>query len=841
MGLMDYHKKRDFKKTAEPKGKISHTHQHLFIIQKHAASHLHYDFRLELNGVLLSWAVPKGPCFDPTIKRLAIHVEDHPVKYGSFEGIITKGEYGGGVVMLWDKGIWNPLDENPTKAYHEGHLRFELEAKKLHGRWDLFRFKDDKNWFLVKHQDEYSKSLSEYDVVIEEPRSVITHQTIDEIKDNYEHVWTQKGATKASKTCKAHQKSHQLKVFIPITAKKAPFPESVSPQLATLVYKAPQGAQWLHEIKFDGYRMLSYIEENTVTLKSRNRIDWTSELRPIADALTHLSFKDVVFDGEVVLLDKDGKSDFQLLQNTIKSNQMAHFIYYIFDILYYDGFDLKSLPLLKRKEILRSVLPKKHPNLFYSDHIINDGDRMFHHSCELSLEGIISKKIDSSYETKRSNSWLKVKCLKRQEFIIGGYTNPKSGRSHFGSLFLGFYNEQGELEFAGNVGTGFTQESLKELHEQLEQHVSVQNPFNTTPPKIRDAHWVKPVLVAEIEFTQWTKDNHLRHPSFKGLRMDKKPGQVVRERTVALKEIKKNTEIPVTKTVKKKNDFNFIITHPHKILYPEDKYTKYDMLKYYETVCLFMLPFIENRPLSLVRCPENYKECFFQRHYNRMTAKALKSINIESKGEIEPYIYLDNREGLLSLVQMGVLEIHPWGSRIETLETPDNIVIDLDPAPDVTWKAIVTAAFDIKEELAQLKLKSFVKTTGGKGLHIVIPIEPQFTWDAIKNFIHIFVEYLEKKKPNQYISKMTKAKRGGKIFVDYLRNQRSATAIGAYSTRSRIHAPVSVPLDWDELSNSRRDNTFTIKNVPGRLKNLKHNPWSEFWKIKQQLPLKNIE
>jgi len=821
MRLKEYHKKRDFNKTTEPKGDITSEDQHLFIIQKHAATHLHYDFRLELNGVLLSWAVPKGPCLDAHVKRLAMQVEDHPIEYGSFEGIILKGQYGGGTVMLWDKGTWRSLDEHPVKAYHSGHLRFELDAHKLQGRWDLLRFKDEKHWFLIKYNDAYARPLEEFDVTIEKPLSVLTEQTMEDIKKNHQKIWTQDGLS-----------SVKPRVQLPPDFKKSPFPDFISPQLATLVNQVPKGDEWLHEIKFDGYRIIAFIQNQIITLKSRNQKDWTHELTPIAQALKTFSFKNVVFDGEVVLLDSDGKSDFQLLQNSIKINKLSKpkFVYYIFDILYYEQYDLKPLPLIERKILLQRILPKQDYTIRYSEHIINDGNTMFQHSCKLGLEGIISKHINSVYETKRSKSWLKIKCIKRQEFVIGGYTSPKGGRSHFGSLFLGVFNDQNELEYAGNVGTGFTQASLKEVYEQLQLNASHTNPFNSKPPQSNSAHWVHPVLIAEIEFTEWTDENHLRHPSFKGLRLDKSPKGVKREKEVSLSTVKKSIQ-------SKQSSSDFKITHPDKIVYPEDKYTKHDLLIYYELVSQYILPFIQNRPLSLVRCPENYKECFFQRHYNKMTPKALKSINIDTKGEVEPYIYLDNKEGLLSLVQMGVLEIHPWSSVISSLETPDIIIIDLDPAPDVTWTAIVRAAFEIKDELSQLKLTAFVKTTGGKGLHVVIPIQPQYDWEDIKNFTHVFVQYLEKKQPTHYICKMSKRERSGKIFLDYLRNQRGATAISAYSTRARIHAPVSVPLHWDELTNNRQDALFTIHTLPLRLSQLKNDPWKDIWTIKQHLKL----
>lgn len=833
MSLKDYHKKRDFKKTAEPKGKITCRNKYLFIIQKHAASHLHYDFRLELNGVLLSWAIPKGPCFDPSVKRLAIQVEDHPVEYGFFEGIIPKGEYGGGTVLLWDKGIWKPLDKNPLKAYKDGHLRFEIEAHKLQGRWDLFRFKDEEHWFLVKYDDHYAISLADYDVIEKEPKSILSEQTIEQINNNCEQVWTHGGKAKSSK--KLQQKSS---IPLPEQLEKETFPAIITPQLATLVDEAPEGDSWLHEIKFDGYRILAFIKNGKVTLKSRNRIDWTSELSPLATSIKKMKFKNIIFDGEVVLLDKEGKSDFQLLQNAIKAEQKADFIYYIFDILYYDIYDLKSLPLIQRKEILRSVLPDKHPTLLYSDHIINGGKDIFHHSCELALEGIISKKIDSVYESRRSKNWLKVKCIKRQEFVIGGYTNPQGRRGYFGALLLGVYTN-GKLDYAGNVGTGFTKESLKEIYTQLQKQVTAINPFNVTPPNSHNVHWLNPVLVCEVEFTQWTKENHLRHASFKGLRLDKEAKEVGREKTTALQTLKTKMKTSQKKLSKQTdaNTVSFKITHPDKMVYPEDKLTKQDILNYYDNICDYMLPFIKNRPLSLVRCPENYQKCFFQRHSNKSTPQALKSIDIESKDKTEPYIYLNDREGLLSTVQMGVLEIHPWGSLITALETPDMVIFDLDPASNVIWKTVVAAAFDIKAELTQLNLKSFVKTTGGKGLHLVVPIQAEYNWNEVKQFTLLFVEYLEKKNPDKYISKMTKSKRDGKIFIDYLRNQRSATAIAPYSTRARLHAPVSVPIAWEELTNRRTDTAFTIKTLLERLKSLKSDPWGEFWNIQQFLPL----
>jgi bifunctional non-homologous end joining protein LigD len=822
MVLGKYHKKRNFKKTPEPKGKVSHQYQHLFVIQKHAASHLHYDFRLELNGVLKSWAVPKGPCLDPTVKRLAMHVEDHPVDYGFFEGIIPKGQYGGGTVLLWDQGSWKSLDKDPKKAYESGHLRFELDGKKLKGRWDLIRFKDQAHWFLIKYKDKYARSLDDYDITEILPDSVLSHQPIESLAEHYKKIWTKEGASDASKNREKKSKKLSLPKALPTQS----FPDFIRPQLATLVDKPPSGDEWLHEVKFDGYRILALINNKNIVLKSRNNNDWTAYFPQVVADLKKLKLKKAIFDGEIVLMDAKGRSDFQLLQNAIKEETQQPFIYYIFDFLYYDQYDLKTLPLIQRKELLATILGGQASSLRYSDHIIKNGEEVYEHACEFALEGIISKQMNAPYITRRSQSWLKVKCLHRQEFVIGGYTKPQGQRDYFGSLYTGVFNEQGELEFTGNVGTGFTAASLKEIHKKLERLKQDNNPFNSMPPEAWKATWVKPTLIAEIEFTEWTSDGRLRHPSFKGLRRDKRAKDVVREREKPVDRIK---------SVKKKSTFK--LSHPTKILYPEDGITKGDLLAYYETISDCILPFLRNRPLTLLRCPDSYQHCFYQRHFNKTTPTTLKAIPITSKGVTEDYLYLNDKKGLLTLVQMGVLEIHPWGSTIKKLEKPDWLTIDLDPAPDVAWKKVVEAAFDVKHYLEEYQLTSFVKTTGGKGLHVVVPIQPEYDWEGVKNFAHVFVEFLEQLKPKEYVSKMTKSKRTGKIFIDYLRNQRSATAISVYSTRARLHAPVSTPLHWDELSDNLKDNYFTISTIIKRLEEQKRDPWEAFWNVKQSLRL----
>lgn len=824
MGLERYNKKRDFNKTSEPKGHIHTESGHLFVVQKHAARQLHYDFRLELDGVLKSWAVPKGPCLDPSVKRLAIHVEDHPIEYGTFEGMIPKGEYGGGTVMLWDKGYWIPLDAEPLKAYEKGHLRFELQSQKLTGRWDLIRFKGENEWFLIKHKDEAAKPITQYDIEKEEPLSVLSHQSIEEIAEHYDGIWTKKG----------FQKKTQSLVKNTLQGNATSIPKTIHLQLATLVDKPPHGDGWLHEVKFDGYRMMAIKNKNNVSFISRNHIDWSNEFQSLIPAINQLNCESVVLDGEVVVLDKQGRSDFQLLQNTVKSGKEATLHYYVFDLLYLDKYDLRELPLIQRKALLAQLIEKSSSSILYSDHILEEGDTMFRHACEVGLEGIVSKRMDSPYIGKRTKNWLKIKCIKRQEFIIGGFSQPQNSREYFGSLYLGVFNEQNELVFSGNVGTGFSSKTLKEIYNQLKPLISKKNPFNTIPPMARSATWVKPQLIAEVEFSEWTEDGHLRHPSFKGLRVDKKPQEIHKENELAVEMIKGQQKM----TSKQEH---ITLTHPEKIVYKEDHISKQQLYDYYELVSEHMLPYIVNRPLTLVRCPSTYESCFYQKHLNQKSS-VLYPVPVENKkGETEQYIYLKNKKGLLSLVQMGVLEIHPWGSTIKHLEYPDILIFDLDPAPDVEWKKVVAAAFDIKEQLAQYKLQSFVKTTGGKGLHVVIPIKPEENWDDVKIFTHTFVEYLEQRSPEKYISKMTKSKRTGKIFLDYLRNQHDATAIGPYSTRARLHAPVATPLEWDELSNNNKDNYYTIATIPKRLQQLKQDPWEGFWTIKQSLHLKDLK
>jgi len=830
MSLIRYHQKRNFKRTPEPLGKKSkkRTQKLLYLIQKHAASHLHYDLRLELAGTLKSWAVPKGPSLDPSVKRLAVHVEDHPIEYGSFEGIIPQGEYGGGTVMLWDTGEWQCVNENPDQAFQKGNLTFILKGKKLKGLWKLIQIKSDpKNWLLMKLDDKYAQE-DQAEITITKPNSVKSRRSIDSI------------AKQVAKTSATSERSKRKLIKKLTPASDIAMPSAIYPQLATLVAEPPAGDKWLHEIKFDGYRLIAYIKKNKIKLITRNQNDWTSKFPVIKNELAKLNLSTAILDGELVAINNKKQFDFQLLQNSIHNKDTSALIYYVFDIIYYDQHDLSHLPLLERKKILNNILPKKKSTLRYSDHVVGEGKKVFINACKLGLEGIMSKAADSPYVQKRTHHWLKAKCKKRQEFIIGGYTKPRGERKYFGSLLIGTHLPNKKLKYCGHVGTGFSDETLKMMANLLAKYETNQMPFAELPPDVKNVTWLKPELVAEVEFSDWTQDKILRQPSFKGLRSDKSSKEITVEAAQSVKKIIDSEKIPVRKVIRRaKAEPTYPITNPDRILFSNPPITKFELAEFYDTISEWILPYIINRPLTLLRCPSgHHQDSFYQKHLSAGSPKSLYPINVAEHGKPENYLYIKNKDGLLGLVQLGVLEIHPWGARIDHLEKPDMIIFDLDPAPDVEWKKVIAAAKLMRNELNKLKLTSFVKTTGGKGLHIVVPIKTHYGWDEIKTYAHTFVQYIVSLKPDSYISVMTKAKRPGKIFLDYLRNQREATAIAPYSTRAREGAPVATPLSWDELSGKIRSDTFTIQNLPQRLAKLKKDPWQGFFEIKQQIKLK---
>lgn len=848
-GLNEYKRKRKFELTPEPKGKVKKSRAgNLYIIQKHAASRLHYDFRLELGGVLKSWAVPKGPSLNPADKRLAVEVEDHPVSYGSFEGIIPEGSYGGGTVMLWDSGTWEPL-KDPLKGLRDGRLEFSLHGEKLKGEWALVRMapranEDKNNWLLIKMKDDYSRRGGK-SVVDEYPLSAASGRTMKEIADAGGKVW-QRDKPKRARSSRRKGKpndpdpSNDLPDPAALTgARKSKLPEEISPELATLVDSPPSGGGWLHEVKFDGYRLISVLDGGKVRILTRNGKDWTARFGGIADALKALPVKNAVLDGEAVVLNKDGLSDFQALQNALKESRKGALHYFVFDLLYHDGFDLTRAPLIDRKTLLGNILggSGKPRALRYSDHIVGNGDAVFENACRMSLEGIVSKRAAAPYVQRRTRDWLKVKCHKRQEFVIGGYKlSTKASRTGFRSLLLGYHAGDGALVYCGGVGTGFDAGSLKSIRKRLDAITQKNSPFKNPPTgaDARGVRWVRPELVAEVEFTEWTDDNLLRHPSFKGLREDKPAREIIRERSspeeTMTKENDRQTN-PGANTVA-----GVHLTNPDRVLYPDQGLTKAELAEFYANIADWILPHVVNRPLTIVRCPGGSQgQCFYQKNVGEGLPEAIHGVSIDGKETDRTYISIKDLKGLISLVQIGVLEIHPWGSRIDNLEKPDRMVFDLDPGEGVSYADVVDAAFKLNDILDGLGLRSFVKTSGGKGLHIVVPLERRSGWEEMKSFSKAVADEMVRLEPDKYIATMSKAKRKGKIFIDYLRNNRDATTVAAYSTRARKGAPVSTPVGWDELSPELAPNKYNVSNLRVRLSSLKEDPWKDFFTTRQSI------
>ncbi|HVS00055.1 MAG TPA: DNA ligase D [Thermoanaerobaculia bacterium] len=898
MALEEYRRKRRFNVTPEPSGKVGKKKKAKglsFVIQKHAATRLHYDFRLEMEGVLRSWAVPKGPSLDPGEKRLAVHVEDHPLDYGTFEGIIPKGQYGGGTVLLWDRGTWHP-EGDPVADYRKGRLKFRLDGEKLQGSWMLVRMhgeragEDKENWLLIKEKDETAEPGSGEAVVEQNPQSVASGLSLEEIAANPERVWksnreekvktaARKAGTKVAPkpAAKSAAKPAAKSALNPAAiegGRKAKMPARIEAQLATLVDEVPRGEEWVHELKLDGYRALCHVQKGKARMITRNGKDWTDRFAVVARAIEQLPVQDAVLDGEVVVLEPDGTTSFQALQNAMSEDREDDLVYFAFDLLYLDGYDLRGVPLLARKETLGTLLAG-HPRegtIRFSDHVQGSGDAFYRQACSFSLEGVIAKRGDLPYHGGRNKDWLKIKCSKRQELVIAGFTEPEGSRVGLGALLLGVY-EGDDLVFAGKVGTGFNAQTLGELRRRLGKLEVKKSPFAKTPRHVAsktareaargDVHWVRPELVGEVAFTEWTREGILRHPTFQGLREDKSAREVVRETPQAppKKEKKKATTRsvaarPAAKTAMKKTTAKLPkvqpertgkpaeiseiggvkLSSPEKVLYPEQGVTKRELALYYERIADWILPHVEDRPLTLVRCPEGQaKECFYQKHVNEHFPAAVHRVEVDASAKTVPYGAIDSLKGLISLVQMGALELHIWGSRRDQIEKPDYVVFDLDPDEGLGWDRVVEGALRVRERLAELGLQTFLKTTGGKGLHVALPLTRRLEWDEVKAFTKAVSEDIAAAEPDRYTSKLPKVRRQGKIFIDYLRNGRGATSIAAYSTRARPGAPVSTPLFWEELESDVRANTFNVRNLPQRLESLKADPWEGIYKVRQSI------
>lgn len=799
--LARYNAKRDFAKTAEPAGTLAPGNGNSFMVQKHDATRLHWDFRLEMDGVLKSWAVTRGPSLDPDEKRLAVRTEDHPLSYATFEGTIPKGEYGGGTVMLWDRGTWAPIAGKSAKDLDKGHLHFTLDGERMKGEWLLIRLKPRgkerrENWLLRKIDDDYAGGT---DTLTEEAlTSVATGRTMAEIADGKSSPargggpaqpveggrGKRAGSSKSARARKPPSTTAPKRRGSPPRA-GAELPAFREPQLCTLVDSVPTGAGWLHEVKYDGYRALVAIGGGQATVYTRSGLDWTDKFAAIAEAAAVLPVGSALIDGEIVAF-KDGRPDFSTLKSAIADG--GAMTLFAFDLLALDGEDLTGLPTIERKERLRGVIAAGE-RIQFAEHVLGSGEPLFAAMCREGLEGVVSKRADAAYTGARNRDWVKTKCLQRQEFVVIGWT-PSDKKRGFKSLLLGVREGDG-YRYAGKVGTGFTQDVMDALAERMATLAAKTAPVEAAALKpfraaLRDAHWIRPELVAEIAYTEVTPDKVLRHPSFLGLRGDKAAADVVAE--VA----EPAPVVPATQVTVSSRD---------RVIFPDSDVTKGELADYYAQIAPVMLPWAARRPISLVRCPQGRaKQCFFQKHDAGSFGEHVHHVDIREKdGSVEPYLYVEDADGLVACVQMGTIEFHGWGSRIDAIEKPDRLVIDLDPDEGLGFAETKRAAEHIAAQLAEIGLTSFPLLSGGKGVHVVVPLTPQAEWPAVKDFADRFARALAAAEPERFVAVATKAKRKGRIFIDYLRNQRGSTAILPYAARARAGAPVAAPVSWTEL------------------------------------------
>jgi len=821
LDIETYNKKRDFTKTKEPKGRKLKGKGDSFVVQKHDASRLHYDFRLELDGVLKSWAVPKGPSLDPDEKRLAMRTEDHPLDYGDFEGTIPAGEYGGGTVMLWDHGRWIPHpDKDPRKTLEEGHLHFTLEGERMKGEWVMFRLNPRRGekgepWMLKKVTDDYANPDNGDELVEEFTTSVTTDRTMAEIASGSD-VWrSNRGGQKGGRARKK--------------ASEAP-PPFEQPQLATLVDEVPPGANWLFEYKYDGYRLLLATGSGAATAWTRNGKDWSDKFRALVRAAAKLP-AGCLIDGEAVALDEEGKPSFQLLQSTLHEGRGANLAFYAFDLLVDRGQDIKRLPNIERKDRLKSLLAGVHPPILFGDHVIGRGDDLFREVCKAGGEGLIAKKSDAPYRGDRSKNWLKVKCIQRQEFVIIGWSESEKRRG-FRSLLLGTRDGR-KLTYAGKVGTGFNGALIDELMERMEPLATDKPAAEVPRVERKGAHWIKPVLVAEINFAEFTSEGILRHPSFVALREDKPAKEVVREVAQHV-----NSRPKKKASYKTPASYGIEISNPDRVIYPKDGVTKGDLANYYAAVDKLIMVNVADRPMTLIRCPQGTAEkCFFQKHDSGTFGEHVKHVPIEEKdGDVEDYLFLDDVRGVLACVQMGTIEFHGWGSSVPKVDYPDRLVFDLDPDEGLDFAAVREAAVGLRELLLQLGLKTFPMLTGGKGVHVIAPLDAAAHWDEVSDFAERFSRAVAEADPDRFTANIRKVQRKGRIFLDWLRNQRGSTAVMPYSARAREGAPVAAPIAWDELDQFGGGNAFTIRDLDQLLERARSKPLAGWGKAKQSLP-----
>jgi bifunctional non-homologous end joining protein LigD len=869
--LSVYRTKRDFTKTDEPSGeeRVAPSSRLRFVVQKHAATRLHYDLRLEWEGVFKSWAVTKGPSLNPADKRLAVEVEDHPLDYGDFEGTIPKGEYGGGTVMLWDRGFWSPEGTKTTEdALAGGDLKFTLDGGKLKGSWVLVRMRGDRfggkrtNWLLIKHRDAESNTNGG-DAVLDEDLSVASGRTMQQIADGKgkrpkpfmlatttpakaDAVWHSKGSPKNTPAAKVAEKASAKKARVRPVMVKA-LPKFVEPQLAKLVDRPPDYAGWGHEVKFDGYRAQLRVEKGDAAIRTRKGLDWTDRFKAIAEDAAE--FSDCIVDGEIVALDDRQLPNFGALQAALSAEKSDELVFYAFDLLFEGREDLRTLPLSDRKARLEKFLnaEKAAGRIRYVSHLQSNAEAVLASACKIGLEGIISKKLDAAYFSGRSDRWVKAKCRAGQEVVLGGWTT-EAGTLR--SLLAGVHRD-GELVYVGRIGTGYGRGIVKTLLPKLQKLTREKSPFEgaNASPKESNVRWLKPVLIAEIEFEGWTASGMIRQAAFKGLREDKDPDDVVAETPAMQKTVERKTASasararPAARAASSRKAkavsaasgpsvMGVTLSKPDKALWPDagdgKPVTKLDLGRYYEQVGAWLLPHLAGRPCSLVRAPDGITgQQFFQRHAMAGISELFDLVKV--RGDKAPYVQIDRVEALAAVAQIGALELHPWNCSRNDPETAGRLVFDLDPAPDVKFDAVIAAALDIRERLETIGLVSFCKTTGGKGLHVVTPLiegKKAVAWPVAKNFAHLVCAQMAQDSPTRYLDNMSKAKRSGRIFLDYLRNDRTATAVAVLSPRAREGAPVSMPLVWRDVKKGLDPKNFTVRSAPALFG--KSKPWKDY-------------
>ena len=882
--LGHYREKRNFGVTPEPaNGGRPNAKALAYVIQKHWASRLHYDFRLEFQGTLKSWAVPKGPSLDPQTKRMAVQVEDHPLSYGNFEGTIPAKQYGAGQVIVWDRGTWSPT-EDASRGLKDGKLKFELHGEKLRGRWTLVRMRGDGEkqvpWLLIKERDGEVRTAAEYDITEALPDSVMRGSTTGKpVADKPPAQLKKIAPAKDLRGTAITPDRKSVATGLPAAAVKAPLPPALKPQLATLVESAPPQGQWLYELKFDGYRLLARLDGSSVNCFTRNGHDWTEKMPLLAQSLKGLDLKSAWIDGEIIVPDALGIPNFQLLQGAFEgrgrrvargapgaSPNAEAIVYYVFDLPFYDGHDLRNAPLIERRALLQRIMKSNaSANLRFSDTFNAPSQDLVSSACKLGFEGLIGKRAAAPYQSRRSPDWIKIKCGKRQEFIVCGFTDPKGSRSGIGALLLGIHDANGKLQYAGNVGSGFNEKVLAELRKKLNALETSICPFYSQTAIAGKPHWVKPVLLAEVSFADWTATARVRHAVFRGLRADKLPQAITREKAVPPSALKitaaasvkpagtktasrlaaRGSDVSVPPRLKAKSmakvsasaplRTSLRVTHAERVIDKQSGVTKLELVQYYAAVAPLMLPHLKDRPVSLVRAPSGVGgELFFQKHAKEGEVPGLTLLDPALDRDHVPLLEIHSLEGLVSSAQMNTVEFHTWNATAQSIDKPDRMTFDLDPGDNLGWPEMQEAALLVRTMLEELALASFLKTSGGKGLHVVVPLKRQHGWDTVKDFSHHIVDHLAKTLPQIFVAKTGTQNRIGRIFVDYLRNGFGATTACAWTARARPGMGVSVPVRWNELSALTSGAHWTLQNLAGRLE-VGNAPWDGYAKAARPL------